>query len=147
MIIECTECGTRYQIEDGNISPPGKMARCTRCQKVFFVDIKSDGHHEEIPLEDTKSFSDPSINETDVNIKKQSGKSELAADEDQSWDEVTISDPELDHSEQSFGDELDDDSDEFHDQEDDVNPFKAPESTTARWPVAYAPASTSGVET
>ena len=63
MIIECTNCETRFRLDESSIKGSGVKVKCTKCQNVFVV-AKPDGDGGEEPSIESHADSEPPIDQS-----------------------------------------------------------------------------------
>ncbi|NIP29015.1 MAG: hypothetical protein GTO02_00145 [Candidatus Dadabacteria bacterium] len=126
MVIECAECGTRYEVEDGNIAPPGKMARCSRCGNIFFVDsvIKID-EEEVVESNPFSELSEDEFKDEAQEIKLGNTTDDEIDDKSFDWENLTPSDLQIDNRTTEDINIIDSTEDK---DEESPDPFKAPET-------------------
>ena len=65
MIIECSNCETRFRLEESSIKGSGVKVKCTKCQNVFVVAKPEAPEDQVAPVsEDLKSSTDSGAGDT-----------------------------------------------------------------------------------
>jgi len=81
MIVQCPECRTSYNFDEGQIGAGGRKVRCSRCQHVFEV-FKTDTQTVEKTVDDVFSQAPAFYDEQGCDAEEGAGKTQTLLDED-----------------------------------------------------------------